>query len=165
MTATAAISVVSILFVGSMAGLLFGWLVSVIPGLRKVDDTSYVATMQSVNVWIVNPMFLVPFIATPLVLGLAGIVQLRAGEQRRAWLLFGSAVTYAVGVLTVTGVGNIPLNNQLDSFELEGASSAGLARERSGYEGSWNRWHLVRTSASALAFTLATSSLLISGTE
>ncbi len=165
MTASTALSVVSVLFAGSMAGLLFGWMVSVIPGLLKVNDTTYVSTMQSINVQIINPMFVIPFVGTPLVLVVAAIVQLRAGEQRRAWLLFGSAATYVAGVLMVTGVGNVPLNDHLDALDLEGVSSAVLARERSGYEAPWNRWHFVRTVASGLAFTLATSSLVITETE
>ena len=90
MTSRSILLVVSILFVGSMAGLLFGWMVSVIPGLSKVDDSTYVSTMQSINIEIINPGFVLPFMAAPFVVLAAGIVQVRAGEQRRGWLLIGS---------------------------------------------------------------------------
>ncbi len=165
MTARTVLLVGSILFVGSMAGLLFGWMVSVIPGLVKVDDSTYVSTMQSINVEIINPAFVIPFMATPFVLLAAGIVQLRAGEQRRGWLLIGSAMTYAVGVLVVTIGGNVPLNDQLHAFELDRAAPSELAAQRSDYEGPWNRWHLLRTTAAAIAFALATTAAVVTESE
>jgi uncharacterized membrane protein len=41
--------VASVLSSGLMAGLFFGWAVSVIPGTKLVDDRSYLATMQNIN--------------------------------------------------------------------------------------------------------------------
>ena len=84
MTARTVLLGVSILLVGSMAGLLFGWMVSVIPGLVKVEDSTYVSTMQSINIEIINPAFVIPFMATPFVVLAAGIVQLRAGGNAGA---------------------------------------------------------------------------------
>ncbi len=155
MTARAITAVAAVVFAGSMAGLLFGWMVSVLPGLSSVDDLTFTTTMRSINVRIINPMFVIPFIGTPLVLVVAAVLALRADEHRRAWLLFGAAATYVVGVLMVTGIGNVPLNDRLEALDIG----------RVDYETPWTRWHLVRTVASAIAFTLATSSLLITETE
>jgi len=153
---------VSILSVGLIGGLLFGWMVSVIPGLQGVGDSTYISTMQSINVRIVNPAFIIPFILTPVLLASAGILEFRAGNERRAWLLGASAVTYLLGVLAVTIGGNIPLNDALDAFDLDAASVTQAAEQRSRYEGPWNRWHTARTLASGLAFTFATTSAIVS---
>lgn len=154
----------AIVIAGLSAGLLFGWMVSVIPGLKGVDDRTYVSTMQSINVRIINPWFVIPFLITPALLAGAGFAEYRAGNQRRAWQLAVATLTYLSGVLGVTFGGNIPLNNSLDSFVLADATPTGLAAERAGYEGPWNRWHLIRTVASGLAFAMAASAAIV-GTE
>ncbi len=87
MTARTALLLAGMLSSGLSAGLLFGWHVSVIPGLLKVSDRTYVSTMQSINREIINPLFIVTFMIPPLVLGLSALVHFRAGENRRGlWL-------------------------------------------------------------------------------
>ncbi len=80
-----------------------------------MSDTEYVSTMQSINRAIINPAFVIPFIATPAILGGAALLEFRAGNSRRAWCLIAAAATYTVGVIGVTAGGNIPLNNALDA--------------------------------------------------
>ena len=164
MNARAILLLVSIVSTGMMAGLFFGWMVSVIPGLRVVDDGAYVATMQSINVKIVNPAFVIPFVVTPVLLAIAGLLEYRAGRQQRAGQLWASALTYVVGVLAVTAAGNIPLNNALDAFDPGSASPSQILNERTSYEGPWNKWHLARTIAASVAFGLAAASAIITET-
>ena len=140
---------------GLMAGLFFGWVVSVIPGLAGLSDRHYVATMQSINRAIVNPLFVVFFIGTVIALAAAAVVHFRHGQTRRGWWLASAAVTYAVGVLGVTVARNIPLNDALDTFDLGAADDAAVAVRRQTYERSWNRWHNLRTAANVVAFSLA----------
>ncbi len=160
MTTRALLTGTAIVMVGLMAGLFFGWMVSVIPGLSRISDNNYIATMQSINVAIVNPAFVIPFMLTPVVLGVAGVVEYRGGNQRRAWLLGVAGGTYVVGVLGVTVGGNIPLNNTLDAFDLNTATAVETASQRTSYEGPWNRWHLGRTTANAVSFALAVAGAL-----
>lgn len=145
---------------GLSAGLLFGWLVSVIPGTARVDDHVYIHTMQEINVGIINPAFLVPFLLTPVGLLGAAALEYRAGNSRRGVALASAAGLYLVGVLGVTLGGNVPLNNTLAEFDLAAASTDAIAAQRHTYEGSWNRWHQVRTVAAVGAFALATISIL-----
>ena len=154
--------VTSILSAGMIGGLLFGWMASVIPGLKGVGDSTYISMMQSINVRIVNPAFVIPFVLTPVLLAGAGVLEFRAGNERRAWLLGTAALTYLLGVLAATIGGNIPLNDALDAFDLDGASETQAAERRLSYEGPWNRWHTARTLASGLTFALATSSAIVS---
>ncbi len=147
--------IVSLVSAGLMAGLFFGWSVSVIPGLRRVDDRSYVQTMQSINVAIVNPVFVIPFFVTPMFLAAAAIAEYRVGNTRRAWVLGVAAATYLFGVLGVTVGGNIPLNDQLDAFDLPSSQSESLRTARADYEQPWNRWHTVRTVLSVVTFAIA----------
>jgi uncharacterized membrane protein len=150
---------------GLMSGLLYGWSVSVIPGTRRVPAGNYVDTMQHINRAIINPAFIVPFMGIPLVLGGATIMQFRAGDHRRGWLLAGATATYVVGVLGVTIGRNVPLNDALDAFDLRGSTGAAIERRRTSYETPWNRWHHLRTAASVGAFALAAAAALVTADD
>ncbi len=157
MTTRTALLVIAIASTGLSAGLLFGWLVSVIPGTLRVSDRAYIETMQAINVAIINPAFLVPFIGTPAILAAAAAAEWRAGNARRATTLLVAMVTYLAGVIGITMGGNVPLNNTLDRFALDDASPADALAARTAYEGPWNRWHAIRTAAAGLAFIVAVS--------
>jgi len=146
---------------GLVAGLLYGWLVSVIPGTLRVDDDGYVQTMQRINVAIINPAFLLPFLGTPFILAAAAFATHRAGDHRRAILIGWAAAVYLVGVIGVTLGGNVPLNDQLDRFDLASAVGDQIEGARTGYEGPWNRWHRIRTIASIAAFAMTAVATLL----
>ncbi len=151
----------SIVGTGLMAGLLYGWAVSVIPGTTRVGDHTYVETMQDINRAIINPAFIIPFMGVPLALGAASILHFRTGDTRRGWLLASATGTYLVGVLGVTIRGNVPLNDALDAFELPAAASDDLSERRSTYERPWNRFHHLRTAASVISFGLAAAAAVV----
>lgn len=143
-----------------ITGLFWGWAFSVMPGLRTVDDRTYVATMQSVNRSILNPMFLVAFAGTVIVLTAAAVATFRAGDTRRAWWITAAAATYTLGVFGITGAGNVPLNDALDAFDATGSDDTALRRARRSYEGPWNRLHLIRSAFGVLAVVFATVAAL-----
>lgn len=145
---------------GLIAGLFWGWNFSALPGLRSVDDRTYVTAMQSINRSILNPMFLITFVGTVIVLAVAALAGFQAGHSRRAWWLTAAAVTYAIGVFGVTVAGNVPLNDQLDRFDLPGATTETIATARHDYEGPWNRLHRVRSGLSVLVVALAATAAL-----
>ena len=116
---------------GLVAGLFVGFSVAVMPGLRRVDDAAFLATMRRINVAIVNPVFLLLFLGSPVLLVAAALVR-----QRDTWLLAATAL-HLVG-LVVTFAVNIPLNNRLDS-------AADPAPARADFERPWTRAHTVRT--------------------
>ena len=154
-----------ILATGLMSGLLYGWSVSVIPGLRRVGDGNYVDTMQHINRAIINPLFVIPFMGIPLILAGASWAHYRSGDARRGSLLAASAVTYLLGVLGVTMGRNIPLNDALDAFDLQTSDTDQLALRRRTYAGPWDRWHFVRTGASIASFGLAAAAALVSASD
>lgn len=164
MSARSLVLIASLLSSGLMAGFFYGWTVSVIRGTALVDDHSYITTMQNINREILNPWFIITFLATPVVLIAGAVIHFRAGQSRRGTALAAAAATYILGVFAVTAGGNVPLNDALDSFDLSTATNDTMHVERLGYETPWNRWHNLRTLASvaalgftALACTLADS--------
>lgn len=159
MNAAGVLTGASIVATGLMAGLFFGWAVSVIPGTKLVDDRAYIETMQSVNRAIINPWFVVPFVATPFLLGAAAVAQARIGNTRAAWWLGSAAAVYTVGLIGITGAANVPLNDALDRFSLAASDQAVSDRRRT-YESPWNRWNTLRTAAAVAALGCATIAAL-----
>ena len=136
---------------GLSAGLLYGWRVSVIPGTGRTSSHAYVETMQAINRAILNPAF---FLGAPVAIAAATVASFVDDANARAGLLAFAFVLYLTTTVVTTAVGNIPLNDQLEAFDVSGATSDEVDATRVAYERPWNRWHDVRTVSSASAFVL-----------
>lgn len=139
---------------GLIAGLFYAYFCSVNPGLHQLADAEYLTAMQSINRAILNPVFFISFLGAPILLVLGTWLQYSPTISLRCWFLGGAAVVYLLGVVGVTGMGNIPLNEALDSLNLSALSPEELASQRSTFEGPWNSLNTTRTVASILSFVL-----------
>lgn len=137
-----------------MAGLFYAYACSVNPGLNRLSDSAYVAAMQSINRAILNPVFFAGFLGTALLLLISTYMHYEQPTSMRFWCLLAATAVYLIGVLGVTMVGNVPLNETLDAFDLQSASVREIAAQRAGFEVPWNRLNMVRTIASSLALVL-----------
>jgi uncharacterized membrane protein len=91
-----------------LAGLFFGYSVSVNGGLHRLNDSEYVRAMQSINLVIQNPPFFVCFIGPVILLPLAAFLHRDANLQFA--LLLTASVLYIAGSFGLTIAGNVPLN-------------------------------------------------------
>jgi uncharacterized membrane protein len=131
---------------GLLAGLFYAYSVSVMRGLARTADRTFVESMRQINVAILNGWFALGFVGAPLATTLALVVHLDGDDPATvAWIAL--ALVSAFITLAVTLTVNVPLNDELASVE-EG--DAGVARGR--FEGRWVRWNLARTISSAAAF-------------
>lgn len=137
-----------------MAGLFFAWSYSVTLGLARLSNTDYISAMQAMNRAIQNPFFFCCFFGALLMLPLSAYLYYEVPTPIRFWLLLSATIVYGVGVMGVTIVGNIPLNQALDAFDLSTASADEMARQRSQFEIPWNRLNMIRTISSGLALVL-----------
>ena len=150
----------AIVLTGLSAGLFYAWSVSVIPGTRKVPDLTYLETMQSINRAILNPAFFLVFFGSILFLSISSIYEFHSNKWVFGFML-ASAITYLIGTVGVTGLGNVPLNDQLDIMNLVESSSEKITEFRKFYETKWNRLHSIRTSFAVLSFMLAVMALFV----
>lgn len=93
-----------------MAGLYFSYVCSVMPGLGRGDDATYVRAMNQINVAIQNPLFFLAFGGSLLLIGAAALLG-RTGDRPIGWLL--GALGCYLGTLVLTAAVNVPLNNRL----------------------------------------------------
>ena len=136
---------------GLMAGLFFAFSVSVMKALARLPQAEGIAAMQSINVAILNPVFLVVFLGTTLACILVTIVSLVNWHTPGAIYLLVGGVFYLIGSLLVTIVFNVPMNDALASTTPSAAEGTTLW---SSYLASWTAWNHVRTAASLAAAAL-----------
>ena len=132
---------------GLMAGAFFAFSSFVMKALARLPPAEGIAAMQSINVAVINPWFMMVFLGTA---GLCAVLAVSAllswGEPGAAYRLAGSLL-YLAGTFLVTIAFNVPRNNALAAVE---PASAEGARLWSGYVVSWTAWNHVRTAAALL---------------
>lgn len=141
---------IAIVLTGLSAGLFYAWSVSVIPGTKKVIDSSYLEVMQQINREIMNPQFFLVFIGSMVLLAFSAVLHYGSGVS--FWLLLVATGAYILGTFVVTGLGNVPLNNELDGLKLGQLNPSQMQEFRRYYEARWNLFHQIRTFFSVLAF-------------
>lgn len=133
---------------GLMAGLFYVFSGFMMTALARLGAPQGIAAMQSVNAVIVNPLFLAIFLGTA-VLAVVTVTFAITGWSATGsgWLLAGS-IFYLVGIIAVTIIFNVPLNDALAA--VDPASGEGAARW-SRYLDVWVKWNHVRSVAGVCA--------------
>ena len=129
---------------GLMAGLFFIFSVCIMTALARLTPASGIAAMQSINVVILNGIFLTVFMGTA-VLCLALIAAWFLGwvPSGGLYVLAGSLL-YLAGIIGVTMFVNVPMNNALMAFNPDSSEGAALWKD---YLVNWTMWNHVRTIA------------------
>ncbi len=135
---------------GLTAGLFFTYFFSVLPGLRRADDRTFVTAMNHLNAAITNGWLALLLAGTPI--ATAAAVALTRGPAR-AWAL--GALALHAAQLVVTFAANVPLNNALAA-----ADPAEPAAARAAFDRPWVRWNVARTAATVAAFGCLCAALL-----
>jgi uncharacterized membrane protein len=131
-----------------MAGVFFAFSTFVMNALARLPPAHGIAAMQSINIVVINPLFMTVFMGTALTSVIFAIASLlRWQSPRSAYLLTGS-VLYLAGTFLVTIVFNVPLNNALAVVD---PTSADAASTWSRYLSGWTAWNHVRTVAAVVA--------------
>ena len=133
-----------------MAGLFFAWSFSVTTGLAKLSNIEYIRAFQAMNRAILNPFFFICFFGTAILLPFSAFLYYQQHPSLRFWFLIIASALYLIGVIGVTMVGNVPLNESLDAFNSQIAAAQEITSQRQQFEGNWNKMNNIRTVASAL---------------
>jgi uncharacterized membrane protein len=141
---------------GLIAGVFLGFSTFVMKALARRPPAEGIAAMQSINVAVINPAFLAPFLGTAVTcLAVAVLSVVRWQELGAAYGLAGGLL-YLIGTFGVTMVCNVPRNDALEAVD---PASEGGARLWADYLVSWTAWNHVRTAAAFVAAALLTLAL------
>jgi uncharacterized membrane protein len=143
---------------GLVAGAFLVFSNFVMQALRRLPPAQGMTAMQTINVTVINPLFMTLVFGTGLVcIVLAVLAAVGAGDWESAPVIAGGLL-YAVGTVGVTIAGNVPLNDRLERTRPDEPGSNEFWAE---YLTRWTRWNTVRTIAAlvaAVVLTLASSS-------
>jgi uncharacterized membrane protein len=137
-----------------IAGLFYAYSCSVSIGLGRLSNYQYLASMQSINRAILNPMFFLSFLGASLFLPAATVLHFERPTDPVFLLLLTASIVYIAGTFAVTIFGNVPLNEMLNDFDLQAATIEAIAAQRSRFEMRWNRLHTTRTIAAIASLVL-----------
>lgn len=141
---------------GLVAGIFFAFSTFVMSALARIQPKEGIAAMQSINITVINPWFMVAFFGTGAAcIFLAGSSLLKWHQPSAAYLLAGSLL-YLVGTLGVTIVFNVPLNDALAIVEPGSTDGVNLW---SNYLTNWTNWNHIRTAAALAAAASLTIAL------
>jgi len=154
-----ALTLLAALGSGLIAGFFLAFSATVMWALERQPAPAGIAAMQTINVVVLNPIFLGTFFGTAILSLVLDIVALvRWAEPGSGYLLAGSLL-YFIGTFLVTLVFNVPLNNRLAAVKPESAESKAVWTH---YLSVWTAWNQIRTAAPRAAmacFILAFSKM------
>jgi uncharacterized membrane protein len=147
---------------GLVAGVFGLYAHTIMRGLARTDDRTFVGAFQAIDRAIINPWFMTTFMGALLLTGLAGLLHL--GQEARSalpWLVV-AFVLYLVALVLTVAV-NVPLNDALKAAG-DPDTIADLAAVRADFdEARWVAFNLVRTITSTVAFGVLCWALVVSG--
>jgi uncharacterized membrane protein len=140
------LTIMSALGTGLISGVFFIFSVAIMRALERTPGG--MAAMQSINVVIINPIFLGLFMGTALVCLVLAVSSAVRWEQPGAmWILAGSLL-YLIGAVGITIVFNVPMNNSLVAADPSSVAGQEIWKN---YLTNWTFWNHVRTVTSLAA--------------
>jgi uncharacterized membrane protein len=142
------ILLLSAILMALVAGVFLSFSDFVMRGLAAAPGTAGAAGMVGLNRTVYRSVFMVlllGFVPGSIALGALAIWQLQGTALA---LTLAGALAYLVGVMAVTGRGNVPMNQRLDGLA---GDVPGLAAYWPRYLHGWTTLNHVRVAASATA--------------
>jgi uncharacterized membrane protein len=145
---------------GLVAGVFGLYAHTIMPGLGRTDDRTFVGAFQAIDRAIINPWFIGGGFFGALVLTIvAAATQL--GRDPLAWI--AAALVLYLATVGITMAVNVPRNDAIKAAgDPDGIADLAAVRARFD-EARWRRWNLVRVAASTVAFALLAWALVLHG--
>jgi uncharacterized membrane protein len=154
--------VLAVIATGIMTGVFHLYSHTVMPGLGRTDDRTFVGAFQAIDRAIINPLFLVTFLGAVVFIGSATAASFGSSSRSMLPWLVAALVLYLV-VLVITFRINVPLNDAIKAAgNPDRIADLRAVRERFN-EAQWLRWNTVRAVASTAAFGCLTWALVLYG--
>ncbi len=143
---------------GVVTGLLFAFSNFVMRTLAELPNDKGMSVMRRVNKTIINPVFLVFFLGTPVLCVLIAYQSFQGLDLAGNWFLFLGAITYLIGPFGLTVLFNVPLNNRLARSKLSDADEVWPD-----YQRRWQHWNHIRTYIGVISVVLLAAGLSAGG--
>ena len=138
------------------AGFVFAFASVVMPGIGNLDDGRFIRAFQVIDGVIQKgqPIFGLVWLGSAVALlisAVLGIWQLSGVERL---LIIVAGAVYIFGVQLPTFTINVPLNNKLQTLEVDAMNDVARKSARADFEPRWVQWNSIRTVLATLASVL-----------
>lgn len=139
-----------------VAGFLFAFAIVVMPGIRSLNDREFIRAFQAIDGVIQNSQLLFMLVWVGSIVTLVISAVLGAGQLDGAGrlLIIFTVLAYILGVQLPTVTINVPLNNKLQTLDVDTMDETTQKAARKEFESRWNRWNLIRTVIASVVSTL-----------
>jgi len=147
---------------GLTAGVFALYAHTIMPGLKTVDDRTFVIAFQALDRAIINPWFMLGAFFGSLVLTAAAVLA-NLGRVTEPWII--AALVFTVSDVVLTIAIHLPLNNVIKAAGTPDGVQDPARVRRQFREARWATWNRVRTAAAMAAFVALSWSLILFGQE
>jgi len=145
-----------------VAGFLFAFAVVVMPGIGNMGDGEFLRAFQVMDRVIQNnqPIFMLVWLGSVVALLTSAALGIGQLDGTGRVLILAAVLVYLLGVQLPTATINIPLNNAVQSLEIDAMDQSAREVARRDFESRWNSWNSIRTVLAALVSVLLITLLL-----
>lgn len=149
----------STLLCSLVAGMVLSFAIVVMPGIKKLGARNYLKSFKAIDRVIQDnqPIFMLVWIGSAMVLLASTVLGIWRLVGLDRILLIVACTIYIFGVHVPTVTINIPLNNDLQSKDLDTTSESELLAITESFDSRWLPWNSIRT----VIATLTTLLLLV----
>jgi uncharacterized membrane protein len=162
MTTTATLGIATLLgatlATAMVAGLLFCFAHSVMPGLGTLDDRWFLTAFQRIDTAISNPWMMLTFLGSPALTLASLLLHLPSGSPAVPWLAV--ALVLVVATVVITRAIHLPLNAAIQDAA---PALLDVVDLRSRFEDRWVHWNVVRTVTSTGSLAALCWALFVAG--
>lgn len=146
----------SVFLCSLVTGFLFSYAVVVMPGIRNLNDRDFIQAFQVTDRIIQNnqPIFLLVWVGSAISIIISAVYGIGRLQGTELVLISISSIMYTFGVQALTIAIHLPLNNKLQSLDIDEMKPADLQAARIDFETRWNTYNLLRTVIAACVSVL-----------
>lgn len=148
MAAFLALQIAAAIGCGVIGGVFYAFSTFVMAALARLPAATAIVAMQSINVVVLNVLFLGVFLGTAVACALVALIAILSWPQPGSMWMVAGSLLYLVGTILVTIRRNVPLNDMLATLPAEAPDSG--ARWNM-YVRRWTAWNHARTAAAIAA--------------
>lgn len=134
-----------------VGGIFFAFSSFIMKALARLPSEEGISAMQSINIVVLNHSFLGIFLGTTVISLLLFFLTIIQWNTIPSPYFLTGALFYILGTFLVTGIGNVPLNNQLANISNVHSDAILIWQD---YILRWTRLNTFRTACALIASML-----------